>query len=142
MNESEEEALNELDWQDQKRPKTELEMMEFVWGNKELPQGLQDIEVHLIDAPMKPNPRDSSKPFRPTTKDTFIEWQKENPNPGSCLIISSNPFVGRQHLAAKEFVPNAETVGQPTDPGDFVAVHMREIASWVHEVLGGKNKTA
>ncbi len=41
---------------------------------------------------------------RATTGDTIIKWLASNPNPGSCLLISDQPFIGYQDAVARSFL--------------------------------------
>jgi hypothetical protein len=64
--------------------------------------------VVFVDTPRKPVEK------RPTTADTFEYWLQMKPKPGSVLVISGQPFIQRQDLIAKEYMPSSfsvETIG-------------------------------
>lgn len=76
---------------------------------------------------------------RPTTADTFATWiDLENPAPGSCLAISSQPFVHYQDTVLRTQLPadfKLETVG-PNDQLDYsIALYLDTLARWMYQEL-------
>lgn len=73
---------------------------------------------------------------RPTTADTVNRWIETKPQPGSCLALSSQPFLPYQHLTLKEILPadfTIETCG-PVDPEtDTVAIYLDSLARWLYQ---------
>lgn len=95
-----------------KIPETETEMLQFIYDHANMPAGMRQIPVQIIDAPMQTTA--SGKLTRPTTADTLKIWLQTNPEPGNCLAISNQPYVGYQHSVIKTFLPShfsIETVG-------------------------------
>ncbi|NGX54380.1 MAG: hypothetical protein K1000chlam4_01106, partial [Chlamydiae bacterium] len=73
-------------------PQNETEMMKRLFKQMDLPAEWDAI-VLFVDAPKRPGMR------RPDTIDTYRKWLAMDPKPGSCLIISSQPFIFRQTSA-------------------------------------------
>jgi hypothetical protein len=74
--------------------------------------------IVFINAPKKPNGS------RPTTHDTVDAWIATNPKPGSCLSISSQPFVYYQEITMKNALEKhpdfgIEGVGFDYDDPDY-----------------------
>lgn len=120
-------------------PKTECEMLQLIFAQLELPEGWKEMPVHFINAPMK---EEEGSLKRPNTKDTFVEWLKIHPKPGSCLMISSQPFIGRQDSVARQVLQttfNVETIGPGFDFEDFqkepraIGILLDELARWIHQ---------
>ncbi|CAG8445891.1 13950_t:CDS:1 [Acaulospora colombiana] len=127
------------DWEfDGNLPTNEIEMMEFVFKQAQIPEDLRKTKIVSINSP---NIRDKNgNERRAGTADTFNAWINETkPVSGSSLIISSQPFVGYQHEVALLHLPptfQLETVG----PGftNFqnikVGVILDNIARWAYNV--------
>lgn len=102
------------DWQASlETPKTEAQAFAYIFNQIGLPQEMRSIGVTLIDSPMRRNPNGSPK--RPTTGDTIFDWLAKKPTPGSCLLISNQPYVYYQDSVARTYLPapwQIETVGQ------------------------------
>jgi len=74
--------------------------------------------MEVIDSPQELFPGGSSR--RPNTASTVRDFLKAKPNPGSCLVISTQPFVGYQEAVVKLFLPPSfavECVGPGTTGG-------------------------
>lgn len=83
-----------------KLPKTEYEAAIWIWQQANLPEELRATRINFINAP-KIKTTDKSgriKFMRPTTATTVKKWLESSPKPGSCLCISSQPFVYYQTL--------------------------------------------
>ncbi len=89
-------------------PKNETDMMRMVIEQSELPEQLSLENLHVIHAPAQ-NGR------RPDTRATVREWLKTNPEHGSILVLSSQPYVAYQHELVKSCIDpkkyTLETVG-------------------------------
>ena len=88
---------------------TETDYIKFLVKKADFPQDLRDI-ICFIDTP---TPRGKS---RPSTDDTVKFWLEDHePIPGSCLCISSQPFINYQDSVLKTFLLplnfKVETVG-------------------------------
>lgn len=97
-------------------PETEAQVMQFMYDRTEMPEGMRKISMILIDAPMKITK--TGVLARPTTGDTVNLWMELNPMPGSCLVISNQPYVGYQDSVIKTLLPkvfSVETVGQKSE---------------------------
>lgn len=72
----------------------------FAYG---IPEDIAEyVAIEYINAPMKLDKDGTSA--RPTTDDTLIAWKKTNPKPGSCLIISNQPYGQRQELVVQHLL--------------------------------------
>ena len=87
-------------------PKTEYDMMQFVYANTGMPLEMLQTKLTPINTP---NTIVNGQTKRATTQDTINEWLKTNPKPGSCLVISNQPHIDYQKSVTKTFLP--ETYG-------------------------------
>lgn len=73
---------------------------------------------------------------RATTEDTIKTWLTKQPNPGSCLIISQQPYIGRQNAVLHKYLHNSwkfETIG-PQLAADFTLEDMLDtLARWLYQ---------
>ncbi len=152
--ESEQELLNgpksfpaQKNWSlTQDLPTTEAEMMQMVYDQAALPDSLKKIPLTIINAPKHANGA------RPTTGDTANSWLEKNPQPGSVLAISNQPFVGYQHAVLLTLLPKSfvvETVGDhafDTTNLDVLAdtkmgVLLDNLARWLYQEKQRRNKS-
>lgn len=74
--------------------------------------------------------------LRATTEDTAKSWLATNPKPGICLIISQQPYIGRQHAVMEAHLKNdwrIETIG-PQLAADFTLEDMLDtLARWLYQ---------
>ena len=91
------------DMMDSAVAKNETEMMQLLFKEMDLPSEWQSM-VEFVDTPNK------SGRGRPDTVDTFLYWLKENPMPGRCLVVSSQPFVYRQAGNGRNALPASFTL--------------------------------
>lgn len=80
---------------------------------------------------------------RATTEDTVKTWLVKNHTPGNCLIISQQPYVGRQQAVAQAHLKNnwhIETVG-PQLAQDFTLEDMLDtLARWLYQEYQNMSK--
>ena len=102
-------------------------------------------KIEYIHAPMKLNKEGVL--VRPTTDDTLIAWQKTNPKPGSCLIISNQPYGQRQELVVQHLLPGDFTTDVASsacyDDEANTAVVLDELARLIyqeHAIMTKKSK--
>lgn len=73
---------------------------------------------------------------RATTEDTVKAWLATKPQPGTVLIISQQPYIGRQHAVMETYLKNGweiETVG-PQLATDFTLEDMLDtLARWLYQ---------
>ena len=79
---------------------TEKEMIEWVYNQSKLPPA---IETQFIDAPTRDSPRGL---LRPGSLETIGLWLDSNPNPGHCLVLSSQPYIPFHEALVKNVLPN------------------------------------
>jgi hypothetical protein len=94
-------------------PKTEAQAFAYIFNQIALPDQMKSVPLTIIDSKMRTNPDNTVK--RPTTGDTIFDWLAQQPKPGTCLLISNQPYVHYQDSVAKTFIPAnwpVETVGQ------------------------------
>lgn len=116
-------------------PKNETEMMLLVLDQLDLPKEWQSKKPIIADAPQK-------KGKRPNTEDTVWEWLAKNPQPGSTLIVTDQPFLGRADTIVRKILPDfsIETVGEGVSFDYFKSekkatpVILDELARWIYEV--------
>jgi hypothetical protein len=69
---------------------TEAEAARWVYEKSSLERS---IPVRFISVPMK---QENGSLARPSTRDTVVSWLNTDPQPGSCLALSNQPFTGYQ----------------------------------------------
>jgi len=123
------------DWQRPARmPTTEAEIVQFLLNQAVKPQDFDMSCVVVVDTPMQPVPGGGIR--RPTTADTVRCWLAKNPKAGSCLLISSQPYVGYQDITARLDIPNTfelETVGRTISPKMKMSVALDNVARWIFQ---------
>lgn len=85
---------------------------------------------------------------RPTTNDTIDYWLKKfNPKTGTCLAVSSNPYIGYQESALKSILPKefaVEVVGDIDKDlklsNTKVALILDSLARWIYQENSRLNK--
>lgn len=121
-------------------PANEMEMMKMVIDQADLPESIK-TKIMYVDTPMQTAADGTLR--RPTTGDTIKEWLKMNPEKGSILAISNQPYVGYQDSVIRTFVPGeftietvgqaADTVSQTTEPDLTIANALDNIARWLYQ---------
>lgn len=87
-------------------PIMEVDMMKMVYDQVDLPQAMRDqAAIIIIDSPQRTLP--NGKKGRPITDDTIVSWLATNPTPGSCLAVSNQPHLWRQHAVLKHLLPKS-----------------------------------
>jgi len=116
-------------------PKTEYEMMKMVFDQADLPEDfLEHVRITFVDAPMRTRPDGTLG--RPNTGDTVRTWLEMNPQPGTCLFSSNQPYVGYQDSVARTLMPKTfaiETVGAKASDGLLVAAYLDCITRWLYQ---------
>ncbi len=84
-------------------PKTETDVLRFVVENIAMPDEMRALPMTVIDVPMLQKPDGSMR--RPTTGDTIEWWLKTNPEQGTCLAVSNQPYVIYQASVLKTLLP-------------------------------------
>ncbi len=116
--------------------KTETEMMLKLFQELDLPLEWRSMPITVISPPI---PEGKA---RPQTMHQFIDWMNIDPEPGSLLVISSQPFVGRQDAVARNHTPfPVETIGMGVSYDHFckepiaISVLIETLARWIYEVV-------
>lgn len=110
---------------------TEAEMMETLYKQSQLAHH----PYRLIDAPLKITGHGCS---RPTTDDTLFAWLATNPQPGSCLVISEQPFIQRQLKVLQTVLPREFTfaaAGLAAEPHLPMVVYLDALARTIYQEL-------
>ena len=95
-------------------PKSEAQAFAYIFNHIDLPAAMRELPLTIIDSAMRVNPNGTTK--RPTTGDTIVDWLAQQPAPGTCLLVSNQPYVYYQDSVAKTFIPeqwHVETAGAP-----------------------------
>ena len=118
-----------------KKPKTEMEALQMIYEQTQLPADFRKVPVITVSCPMKKDAQGVLR--RPTTKDTYQQWMAMNPQPGSCLLISTQPFVGYQDVTARCVIPDTfklETVGPDEhEKNGKISVMLDSLARWLYQ---------
>jgi len=119
----------------EKLPETETEMMKMVFDQAELPEGFaENVNVTFVDAQMQQRADGTLR--RPTTNDTVEKWLEQNPEPGSCLFVSNQPYTGRQDSVARTYLPkrfSIETVGSQAYQDLPIVTFLDSLARWLYQ---------
>jgi hypothetical protein len=114
-----------------KTPETETDMVKIVYQTAIMPNEMRAVPVIFVDAKTKDNKR-------PTTGDTVNAWLTHNPPPGSCLVVSNQPYVHYQEEVLKTLLPETftiECIGDEVDDNEKVmtAVYLDTLARWLYQ---------
>ncbi len=93
-------------------PKTESSMMRMLYEQVEMPDAMRKCPLIVVSSSQTTAADGTIR--RATTADTIIDWLKMNMQPGTCLFISSQPYVGYQHAVVQTLLPQnfiPDTVG-------------------------------
>lgn len=126
-----------VDWQlDEKNlPKTETDMVKLVYEQAILPAELRKVPMVIIDAPKQVAQDGSLR--RPNTENTIKTWLDKTPDPGLCLAISNQPYVGYQDSVTRTILPaefELETVGlSMPESQESVALWLDSLARWLYQ---------
>lgn len=122
-------------WNEQQTPVTETDMMKLVYDQAELPDSFRTIPLTVVDAPQQMGVNGVMR--RPNTGDTIVAWLANNPTPGTCLVMSTQPFVGYQDTVVRTELPSTflvETVGRGDDEDSgSVLVYLDSLARWLYQ---------
>jgi len=115
-------------------PKTEYEMAKVVFDQAKLPDSWEkEVDIVFVNAPMKR--RKDGVLLRPNTNDTVKKWMDAKPKPGSCLVISNQPYIKYQDLVLKTLLPKTfhiETVGGKAYENLPLVIYLDSIARWLY----------
>ncbi len=119
-------------WQEPKtKPKSEYEAAQWIWQQSDLPETLRLASIIFINAPKTEAKNTQTGQItwnRPTTSGTVKAWlEQDKPKPGTCLAISSQPFVYYQLLTIQKNLPPEFRV-----EGAGLSIHTKE--SFVQDV--------
>ena len=73
--------------------------------------------------------------FRPDTAGTLRAWLEENPEPGSSLFVSNQPYVGYQGAVVRGIISESfqpETVGAGSQNPPNITVCLDTVAKWLY----------
>ncbi len=100
---------------------TEAEALRSLYKNAGLAERFPAIPHIFVDIPLQET---ATGVRNPTTADGVKHWLSANPQPGSCLVISSQPYVHYQHAVFCSYMPSSftiETVGSRCAPTIFIS---------------------
>jgi hypothetical protein len=125
-------------------PKTECEMMQFVWEQSAIPEDMrQAVEIHFINAPLKKDST-SGRWLRPTTDDTVEAWLKTQPMQGRYLAIAKAPYTNRQDSVVRLIAPKTyqfDTIGPGANEQEKVAIFLDEVARFIFQTKQASEKS-
>ncbi len=116
---------------------TETQMMLHLW-EKSVPADLRALPLTVVDSPQQKQNDGTWR--RPNTQSTVLDWRKTQPPPGTCLAISSQPYIGRQDFILKANLPTAfaiTTVGPAAEADVSLAIYLDNLATWLYYQLKG-----
>ncbi|MBS0615482.1 MAG: hypothetical protein JSR58_02900 [Verrucomicrobia bacterium] len=114
--------------------KTETEAAHAMWKTRDFPAELKGLPVTFIDTPMIAV---FGGKRRPGTADTITKWIKTHPKPGSCLIITNQPYINYQAATIRLLLPKGFTLeasGAGAVPAETNAADILDsIARWLYQ---------
>jgi hypothetical protein len=113
--------------------KTEAALMQHIWEAQFPHHPLKDLPFTLVDTLGR---KEAKGWRRPSTKDTLLKWLSFSPKPGSCLFVSSQPFITYQHTVIQTHLPSsfsAETVGSYTEKHLALSVYLDNLSRWLYQ---------
>lgn len=122
------------------RPQTEEGAAKFVWDQVISEKELRKKPVQYVSASEVKDIK-SGKMRRANTADTVLAWISLNPEPGTVLIISNNPYVPYQYatvfgiLRRHGFHEDRIDAAGQGDQDTPVAVHLDNLARWLYTEL-------
>lgn len=108
---------------------TETDMMIETWRLMDIPKKLRALPLIIVDAPPLP------ERGRPTTESTLYAWLEMNPEPGTALFFSNQPFVMYQDAIIQAVLPSdftAETIGSGGGREYPISVLLDTVAKWIY----------
>lgn len=118
-------------------PTTEGAMMQYLFEHSTALAFMRSVHprAQLVDAPMIKNPDGSER--RPTTGDTIMAWLATNPEPGDCVLVSNNPYIGYQDSVARTYITKKpwviETVGRAASAQERMSMYLDTMARWLYQ---------
>ncbi len=126
-----------------KMPLVEIDLAKMLFDRIELPADMKDVATVFGDTPNRVD--ENGLISRPTMPDTVKSWLLNNPEPGSCLIVSSQPHCGYYDAAMRLILPACfpfEVVGASCDKNVHCGVVLDALARWLYQELAlNNNKT-
>lgn len=117
--------------------KSETDMMKLIYDQTQFPDDFKNLPVVFIDAPKQKTSDGGLR--RPSTADTINSWLTTNPEFGSCLFITNQPFIGYQDATVRTVMLKndyfeIETVGFALQPGyDSISMILDSLARWLYQ---------
>ncbi len=110
---------------------TETDVARFLVTSLDLPS---HITISIIDTPKQITAHGAVR--RPTTADTVQQFLKNNPQQGTYLIVSNNPYIGYQHTVFRTLLPSTfilEGVGKGIKNNESISVILDALARWLYQ---------
>lgn len=112
---------------------TESDAMDVILTQVEFPYDVSRVELIRVKVPKQ---FQDGKERLPNAKDCLMLWQKiYQPDPGSVLYISSQPYVGYQDSIARSALSDdfeIETIGYRASDKLTISNHLDNIARWLY----------
>lgn len=116
-------------------PTTEIGMMEYLFYHTDIPHDMKKTKVITVKSIERFDEKRSSR--RPTTPETVMDFLALNPTPGSCLVVSNQPYIGYQHETLITFLPpsfNVESIGAALEKKSCnISVCLDALARWLYQ---------
>ncbi len=114
--------------------KSECEATHAIWKTMDFPPEIRNLPITFVDTPMIPIYMGKR---RPGAADTIAKWVKMNPKPGTCLIISNQPYINYQEATVRLLLPKGfalEAVGPGAVPAELNANDILDsVARWLYQ---------
>ncbi len=112
---------------------TECDLLKLLFSQIAASLDIMHVEPQSVNTP---NQIRNGKSYRATTPDTVIEWLKQSPKSGSCLIITSQPLIGYQESVVRTLLDGSfsiESCGPQADNTVSTAEFLDTLARWLYQ---------
>jgi len=117
-----------------KMPQIEIDMMKFIYENTEVPKEMRALKTVFIDGAMDISNREI---VLPNIFNAILTWFNEaKPAAGSCLVVSSQPYVGYQESIVRAALNRnfeIEAIGDAALPETKVSIYLETLARWLYQ---------
>ena len=117
-----------------KMPQAEIDMMKFIYENTEVPKEMRALKTVFIDGAMDITDREI---VLPNIFNAILTWfNGAKPAEGSCLVVSSQPYVGYQESIVRAALNKnfeIEAIGDAALPETKVSIYLETLAKWMYQ---------
>ena len=113
---------------------TETDAARLLHQLTNLPAAMATLPVEFIDTPGQIH---EGRWYRPNTRATVVHWLKQQPLPGSVLVITDQPHGNYQETVVRQALPDGFSVDLSTGsakPSIRLVIYLDALALWLHNL--------